>query len=42
MANILFALAGLTLWLSPVTASNKVIQIDPPASVTTLAAGRTY
>ena len=41
MANILFALAVLTMWFNPATASNEVIQIDPATSATTLAADRT-
>ncbi len=41
MANILFALATLTMCLKPVTAPYKVIQIDPAASPTMLAMDRT-
>ena len=42
IANVLFALGVLTMWLNPVTASTKLIQIEPAASQTTLAAVRTW
>jgi len=41
IANIRFALAVLTMWLKPVTASSNVSQMLRAASCTTVPIGRT-
>jgi hypothetical protein len=42
IASIRLARGVFTMWLKPVTASNKLIQIEPAASQITLAAVRTW
>ena len=42
IANIRLARGVFTMWLNPVVASSRVYQMEPAASATTPAAGRTY